>query len=180
MDRRGFVKLCASTAAGVGASPSVLAHASKAPLKLYERVKLVDHRGHALNPDFLNKGEYYVFNYPYITTPCFLLNLGREIIQTQELHTEAGEDYLWPGGVGRRRSIVSFSAICAHKMSHPAKAVSFINYRPETVNFRNSHQQLVHRNGVIFCCSEKSVYDPARGAEVLGGPAKQPLCTILI
>ena len=33
---------------------------------------------------------------------------------------------------------------------------------------------------VIFCCSEKSVYDPAGGARVLGGPARQPLATILL
>jgi len=180
MDRRGFVRLCASTAAGVSATPALLARASQAPLKLYERVRLVDHKGHDLDPQSLVTGENYIFNYPYITTPCFLLNLGRDLHQPRPLRTEAGEDYLWPGGVGPKHSTVAFSAICAHKMSHPAKAVSFINYRPKTVNFRNTHQQLVHRDGVIFCCSEKSVYDPARGAEVLGGPARQPLCTILI
>ncbi len=180
MDRRGFVKLCASTAAGVGSSPALLAAASEAPFKPYERVKLTDSKGLALNPDTLVKGENYIFNYPYISTPCFLLNLGREVLESQQLHTESGQDYRWPGGVGKQSSIVSFSAICAHKMSHPAKAVSFINYRPETVSFRNHKKQLVKRDGVIFCCSEKSVYDPARGAQVIGGPAKQPLCTILI
>ena len=180
MDRRGFVKLCASTAASVGASPALLAKASKAPFKHYERVKLLDHKGHALDPDSLVTGENYIFNYPYISTPCFLLNLDQELRQSRQLQTEAGETYQWPGGVGKHRSIVSFSAICAHKMSHPAKAVSFINYRPETVSFRDHEKQLIQRDGVIFCCSEKSVYDPARGAEVLGGPARQPLCTILI
>ena len=180
MDRRGFVKLCASTAAGVGSSPGLLAQASEVPFNPYERVKLVTNSGQTLNPESLIKGENYIFNYPYISTPCFLLNLGREVRQTQQLHTASGQDYRWPGGVGKDHSIVSFSAICAHKMSHPAKAVSFINYRPETVSFRDHKMQLVKRDGVIFCCSEKSVYDPARGAEVIGGPAKQPLCTILI
>lgn len=31
---------------------------------------------------------------------------------------------------------------------------------------------------MIYCCSEKSVYDPARGGRVLGGPAPQPLAAI--
>ena len=65
-------------------------------------------------------------------------------------------------------------------MTHPAKTVSFINYRHEEVSYRDHAKQLVKRGGVIFCCSEKSVYDPARGATVLGGPAKQPLCAILM
>jgi len=180
MDRRGFVKLCASTAASVGTNPALLAKTGSAPLKRYERVKLVKANGSDLDPASLVAGENYIFNYPYISTPCFLLNLGREIRQTQQLQTQAGESYLWPGGVGKRRSIVSFSAICAHKMTHPAKSVSFINYRPETVSFNNQQKQRVQRDGVIYCCSENSVYDPARGAQVLGGPARQPLCTILI
>ncbi|MFQ5938011.1 MAG: hypothetical protein ACE5LB_16545, partial [Acidiferrobacterales bacterium] len=36
------------------------------------------------------------------------------------------------------------------------------------------------RPHVIYCCSEKSVYDPIRGARVLGGPAPQPLAAILL
>ena len=75
---------------------------------------------------------------------------------------------------------MAFSAICTHKLSHPAKAVSFINYRHEPVSFRDQQEQLVKRSGVILCCSEKSAYDPAKGARVLGGPAKQPLCSILL
>ena len=35
-----------------------------------------------------------------------------------------------PGGIGRDKSVVSFSAICAHKLSHPSRNISFINYRP--------------------------------------------------
>jgi arsenite oxidase small subunit len=31
---------------------------------------------------------------------------------------------------------------------------------------------------VIYCCSEGSVYDPAEGCRVLGGPAPQPLAAI--
>jgi hypothetical protein len=33
---------------------------------------------------------------------------------------------------------------------------------------------------MIHCCSEHSKYDPAAGARVMGGPAPQPLCAILL
>ena len=80
--------------------------------------------------------------------------------------------------MGPNRSVVAFSAICTHKMTHPARSVSFINYRHDTVRFRNSDDQVEERAGVIFCCSESSVYDPASGCRVLGGPAPQPLAAI--
>ena len=180
LPRRSFVKLCASTAAAVSASPQLLAQAAQAPLQLYERVRLMDRNGAPLRASAIPRHESLIFNYPFVTTPCFLLNLGKAISGNINLRTEQGTAYLWPGGVGPSHSLVCFSAICAHKMSHPAKTVSFINYRPETVSFRDHDQQLIKRDGVIMCCSEKSVYDPAKGASVLGGPAKQPLCSILI
>ena len=178
--RRSFVKLCAATAAAVGASPQLLANAASAPLKVYERVRLTAANGQPLKASSLVAGESLIFNYPYATTPCFLLNLGKTITKTTNLRTEGGTSYLWPGGVGQERSLVAFSAICAHKMSHPARSVSFINYRHEPVSFRDQNKQLVTRAGVILCCSEKSAYDPATGARVLGGPARQPLCSILL
>lgn len=33
---------------------------------------------------------------------------------------------------------------------------------------------------MIHCCAEHSEYDPAAGAKVMGGPAPQPLCAILL
>jgi hypothetical protein len=63
-------------------------------------------------------------------------------------------------------------------MTHPAKNVSFINYRHETVSFKDGKENTVERSQVIYCCSERSVYDPANGATVLGGPAPQPLAAI--
>jgi hypothetical protein len=76
--------------------------------------------------------------------------------------------------------VVAFSAICAHKMTHPAKQVSFINYRHQRVTFEDAEKQSTERAQVIYCCSEKSVYDPVNGARVLGGPAKQPLAAIVL
>ncbi len=179
MKRRGFVKLCATAAAAVGANPDLLAQTG-GQIKEYERVLLVDAKGSPVRADDLQVGESYVFNYPYATTPCFLLNLGTATARDTSLTTEAGTPYVWQGGCGPQRSIVAFCAICAHKMTHPAKSVSFINYRHETVSFRNAKEQTAQRSGVIYCCSEKSVYDPADGARVLGGPAPQPLAAIAL
>jgi hypothetical protein len=33
---------------------------------------------------------------------------------------------------------------------------------------------------LIHCCADHSQYDPARGAQVLSGPAQQPLCAVLL
>ncbi len=131
MKRRGFVKLCATAAAAVGANPDLLAQ-SGGQIKRYKRVLLVDAAGTPVKADTLQVGESYVFNYPYTTTPCFLLNLGKPTARDTSLTTEAGTRYVWEGGCGPQRSIVAFCAICAHKMSHPAKSVSFINY-PSTL-----------------------------------------------
>ena len=126
----------------------------------------------------LEIGETYLFHYPYVSTPCFLIDLGKPVEPGEPLKTRDGEFYQWQGGAGPSRSIVAFSAICAHKMTHPAPTVSFINYRHGEVRFRNNDNFVEQRSGVIYCCSENSVYDPASGARVLGGPAPQPLAAI--
>lgn len=176
--RRRFVKLCASLVALAGASPTLLA-ASDAVARRYPSARLVDDKGRPITPKSLNVGENYLFHYPYVSTPCFLLDLGKPTREKATLTTESGERYEWPGGVGPKRSIVAYSAICAHKMSHPAREVSFINYRHEPVRYTDGKQS-ARRSQVIYCCSEKSVYDPLDGARVLSGPAKQPLAAILL
>jgi len=180
IERRGFVKLCAGTIAAVSARPSLLAAADDATLRSFRRVRLVDGWERPLPSGRLREGETYVFHYPYVTTPCFLIDLGRPARRRSRLQTEAGDVYRWRGGVGPRRSVVAFSAICAHKMTHPSRSVSFINYRHERVSFRDEDEQLTSQSRVIYCCSEKSVYDPSDGARVLGGPAPQPLAAVLL
>jgi arsenite oxidase small subunit len=178
MKRRGFVKLCAGAVAGITSSPQILARENQ-QYHPYGRVSLIDpHSGDEINVSSLEIGETYLFHYPYVSTPCFLINLGRSVESDKQLKTRDGQLYRWQGGAGPRRSIVAFSAICAHKMSHPAPTVSFINYRHGEVKFRNSEDAVEQRSGVIYCCSERSVYDPASGGRVLGGPAPQPLAAI--
>ena len=179
VERRCFVKLCAAAAVTAGASPALLA-AEGARARLYDRTALVDDDGAPITARGLDVGRTYVFHYPYATTPCFLLDLGHPVRGAAGLSTEAGDPYDWPGGAGNDHSIVAFAAICAHKMSHPARDVSFINYRHGKVRYLDSRDRTREKSGVIFCCSEKSVYDPSDGARVLGGPARQPLATILL
>ena len=176
MKRRGFVKLCAAAVAGITASPDSIARNDQ-EYRRYHRVSLADpSSGQPVRASSLEVGETYLFHYPFIATPCFLIDLGRPVESETSLHTED----VWQGGVGPNRSVVAFSAICAHRMTHPAKSVSFINYRHQEVTFRNSQDQVEQRSGVIYCCSENSVYDPAEGGRVLGGPAPQPLAAIAL
>ena len=180
MKRREFVKICASTVAGVSTSPDLLAEGNR-EMRSYNRVALVDPDSKSpITLSSLQVGVTYLFHYPFITTPCFLINLGQSIPGGKTMKDRNGGTYRWPGGVGPEQSFVAFSAICAHRMSHPAPSVSFINYRHGEAKFRNHREQVVSDRGVIYCCSEKSVYDPAEGGRVLGGPAPQPLATIIL
>jgi len=176
--RRGFFKLCSAVLAA-SVNPHLLA-AQRSIVRRYPRTCLVDPQGNLLSLGQLEEGIGYVFAYPYRTTPCFLIDLGTATGEAVELTTESGQPYRWEGGVGAKGSVVAFSAICAHKLSHPARSISFINYRHETVDFRNTAEARERRSRVIYCCSENSVYDPAQGARVLGGPAPQPLATVLL
>jgi Rieske Fe-S protein len=177
VSRRGFLKLCASTGAVVASSPSLLANAP-AERSHDTRARLVDPSGRPLRLEDLEVGENYVFHYPYVSTPCFLLNLGKPAPPRDGLELDDGRKYSWRGGIGPDRSVVAFSAICAHRMSYPTPTVSFINYRHDAMAYTNSELRPARREQVIYCCSEGSVYDPAEGCRVLGGPAPQPLAAV--
>lgn len=175
-DRRDFVRSCVGLMA-----LGLQRHARAGQLKdrkKYQQARLIDVHNKPFEAGRLRRDETYLFHYPYFTTPCFLIDLGEPVNPGNPLQTEAGDQYEWPGGVGPRRSIVAFSAICAHKMTHPAKSVSFINYRPEQITYKDTEKKQSTGRHLIYCCSERSVYDPRDGARVLGGPAKQPLAAI--
>lgn len=190
--RRKFIEICVAgstacaavahaqdktTAAAKSFSPlsAPVSAPLSAPLlaRKYDRVKLVGADGKAIRAKSLKANFNYVFNYPYASTPCFLLNLDRPVADKVGLRTEAGSTYDWPGGVGADKTIVAYSAICAHKLAYPTKQVSFIGFRagPSATN---------RRGKVITCCADRSVYDPFAGAKVISGPAPQPLAAILL
>ncbi len=159
MDRRHFTRICSSLVIAAGASRTLPLSAAQQ----YARSTLYIDAQTPLHAAELAVGKPYVFFYPYVTTPCFLIHLG-------ERETNANN----------ASPIVAFSAICSHKMSHPAKEISFINYRHDEIEFYSHAGKTEKRSKVISCCSERSVYDPTDNATVLGGPAPQPLARIAL
>jgi arsenite oxidase small subunit len=169
MERRGFIKLCAASIAAGGA-PALAADARP---HLYARSMLVDTTGRPLRAKAIPANRNLIFHYPYASTPCFLLNLGKPAKGSARLRTVDNQPYEWKGGIGPDRSVVAYSAICAHKLTYPTRDISFISFRAE----KSAGSKV---GAVIHCCSEHSQYDPAEGARVVAGPAPQPLAAILL
>ena len=170
MERRKFLESCVAISGG--AALSALPALAQMTPRLYERTRLVDVHGAPLKVRAVVAETNYIFHYPFVSTPCFLLNLGRPAVAEAALRREDGTTYAWNGGVGPGKSIVAFSAICAHKLAYPTRDVSFIRYQPKRSATSDAR--------VIHCCADHSVYDPASGARVLAGPAPQPLAAILL
>jgi arsenite oxidase small subunit len=179
VERRDFIKICAvsgtcastcaasSSAHADARTPSVAGNATPAKktgvvlkARNYARVKLVDQDGRAIKAASLKVNHNYIFNYPFESTPCFLLSLDKAANGHPELVTERGESYVSPAGVGPRNNLVAYSAICAHKLAYPSPQVSFIS-------FRDKPSALSPTGKVIGCCADKSAYDPFAGARVL-------------
>lgn len=182
MERRDFLESCGASLACASnptsltalsllsvAAPAIALDAKPRP---YGRVRLTNEFGDPLKASSLKVQANYVFHYPFEATPVFLLDLGKPAAPTA-LSTKDREAYAWPGGVGPQRSLVAFSAICAHQLVYPTREVSFIS-------FRKSKAAKGLQDNLIHCCADHSQYDPARGAQVLGGPAPQPLCAVLL
>ncbi|HMJ50368.1 MAG TPA: (2Fe-2S)-binding protein [Burkholderiales bacterium] len=170
MERREFIKICAATAA-MAASKTFAAQNTEP--RFYSRTLLVDLDGQPFKASRLQAKQNYIFNYPFIGTPCFLLKLDKPTAHDKALFTADGKNYHWKGGVGADHSIVAYSAICAHRLAYPTKQISFISYRGDSGSNIGSAN-------VIHCCAEHSEYDPAQGAKVVSGPANQPLAAILL
>lgn len=156
MNRRQFTRICSSMIAAAGAARSAPALAAATP---YTRSTLYLDSQTPLRAADLAVGSPYVFFYPYVSTPSFLIHLGDD-------------------NADGSAPIVAFSAICSHKMSHPAKEISFINYRHDEIEYYSHEGTLEKRARLISCCSERSVYDATDNANVLGGPAPHPLARI--
>jgi arsenite oxidase small subunit len=171
MQRRKCLDSCAALGGATSLAAAAAAWADAAP-RHYPRARLVDVHGAPVRASALAADTNYLFNYPYASTPCFLLNLGRPVPAATTLRRENGSTYGWPGGVGPGRSLVAFSAICAHKLAYPTREVSFIRFQARASPAGDA--------GVIHCCADHSVYDPAGGGRVVSGPAPQPLAAIVL
>ena len=95
-------------------------------------------------------------NYPLDNEPNFLIKLGEKA----------------EGGVGPDGDIVAFSSICQHlgciwafqaAGTSPPCAASFVAKGP-----------------IAYCCCHGSQYDLLNGARVIGGPAPQPVPSVIL
>lgn len=178
MDRRNFLKVVAG-ATVIAVNPSLIRgnlYAADGMLyQAYEKAQLVDTAGKPIKASLLEKEVTYIFNYPYASTPSMLINLPKPTGKDVELTSENGEKYVWKSGVGKERSVVAYSAICAHQLTHPTPNDSFIGYVPMA-----KKTMAYEKSGVIVCSSHLSAYDAAAGAKVLGGAATQPLASVVL
>ncbi len=174
MDRRLFLKVCTAVALAPPFLFKGSVRAEESQFKPYKKALLVKEDGTPLRPEEVDPKKQYLFFYPYRSTPCLLADLGKEVKPVQ-VKTQNGDPYTWPGGVGPKKSIVAFSAICTHQLSYPTPDQSFINYYPSGMVAKMSK-----RDRVIQCCAHMSAFDPERGGEVISGPAPFPLTAIVL
>jgi len=160
----------AACVAGAGAVSGALPVVAAGEAQLHPRSLLVDPQGRPWLARQLKTGEAFLFNYPYTASPVFLIAFAREV-KAVELVTDDKQRYVAPAGVGPNKSIVGFSAICAHKLMYPTPTISFIGLRS------GGRGEPAH---VIHCCGDNSRYDPLQGARVIAGPAPQPLAAVLL
>ena len=179
MERRNFLQLSATSAMAIAVAPSLI------PQKLYaedgslfqtfEKVQLKDAEGNALKSKALIKEENYVFMYPHAATPAIMVDLLTPAGKDIKLKSEDGVEYIYKGGTGSEGTIVAFSAICAHQLTHPQKAMTMFQYVPTT-----GKTLAYDKAGVFVCSSHLAAYDATQGGKVLGGPANQGLASIIL
>ncbi|MBX3604051.1 MAG: Rieske 2Fe-2S domain-containing protein [Piscinibacter sp.] len=167
--RRGLMQQAACVA-GAWAASGLLPLVAAGEAQHHPRSLLVGEDGAPFSLRRLVPGEPWLFNYPFVAAPVFLLALPGEV-RGAELATRDGLRYAAPAGVGPRRAVVAFSAICSHKLMYPTPALSFIGLRK---GVGSEPAQVIH------CCGDDSRYDPAQGGRVLAGPAPQPLAAVLL
>lgn len=169
-ERRRDLMRQAACVAGAWAVSGALPVVAAGEVQRHPRSLLVDSRGNPWLARQLKQGEAFLFNYPYSASPVFLIAFEREV-KPVELVTVDKQRYAAPAGVGPDKSIVAYSAICAHKLMYPTTAISFIGLRS------GGQGEPPH---VIHCCGDNSRYDPLQGARVIDGPAPQPLAAVLL
>lgn len=157
-ERREFLSACSAALITTATQISLIgtSHAKDATTsKRYSASILADESGRPVRVSALKARINYLFHYPFVSTPCLLVNLGRDV-----------------KGAGPGNAIVAFSAICSHKLAYPAREVSFIRFQADAS--KHSEADRIH------CCADHSVYDPAAAAKVVAGPAPMPLASVML
>ncbi|MEO5695904.1 MAG: (2Fe-2S)-binding protein, partial [Burkholderiaceae bacterium] len=170
-DRRNLLQRLALLSVACLSGPLPLAHGqTPAAVHKYSRTLLVDPFQRPLKSGQLSPGVPHVFNYPFESTPVFLMALPRAA-EPVDLVDKERHHYQSLPGTGPQHRIVAYSAICAHKLMYPTPQISFINIR------KGQGDEPAH---VVHCCGDNSRYDPTRGGKVISGPAPQPLAMIVL
>lgn len=177
MERRDFLRVSALGAVVI-CSPSLITTELRADdgrlYKSYEKVLLVDEDGNPHTQQSLKKEQAYIFNYPFVATPVMLIDLEEKPQGNLELKSATGETYIWKGGTGVGGTLVAYSAICSHQLTHPNPRDSFITYSGKNKTLSCS------RKGVIVCASHLSAFNPKEGAKQIAGPADQALASVVL
>ncbi len=209
--RRDFLKvLGAFGLVGVagGLAPPIIRYVMPPipPQQPFPRTKLVWEDGTPVKASELEVNKMYLFSYPMVNTPNFLLNLGDEngnpieippaelpitmdptkdesaVFKAQGGRVEIGRIegrggvYRFPGGIGPNKSIVAYSGICQHF----ACFYPALKFFPPGASPPNPPSEAVAKGGVIFCACHGSAYDPYRGAIVTESPAPSPLPAVIL
>ena len=90
MERREFIKICAAGAAMAAGNTFALTNTEP---RFYSRTRLVDYDGRPFKTSRLQIKQNYIFHYPFLGTPCFLLNLGKPTLNDAMLLTADGKSY---------------------------------------------------------------------------------------
>ena len=183
MERRSFLKITGASAAAVVISPSLITQRLYAEDGLslyesYEKVHLKDADGNPLKASMLQPEENYIFNFPHVATPSILVDLGRPANTNVKLKADDGTEYLFKGGVGKNGSIVAYSAICPHQLTHPTPDDSFFQYlerKGKTLALPDAKEA-----GIFVCSSHLSAFDPVNGGKAIAGPATEGLTQIVL
>jgi len=179
MERRNFLQLSATTAMAIAIAPSLITQKLYAEdgslFQTFEKVQLKDAEGNALKSSALVTEENYVFMYPHAATPAIMVNLAAPAEKNIKLTAEDGTEYIFKGGSGSKGTLVAFSAICPHQLTHPQKAMSMFQYVDE-----KGKTLAYDKGGVFVCTSHLSAFEPKQGGKVVGGPANQGLAQIIL
>jgi len=179
MERRNFLQLSATTAMAVAIAPSLVTQKLYAEdgslFQTFEKVQLKDAEGKALKAAALVVEENYIFMYPHAATPAIMVNLSSPADKNVKLKAEDGTEYIFKGGTGAKGTLVAYSAICPHQLTHPQKSMSMFQYVDE-----KGKTLAYDKGGVFVCTSHLSAFEPKQGGKVVGGPANQGLAQIVL
>ncbi|MCX7760157.1 MAG: Rieske 2Fe-2S domain-containing protein [Hydrogenothermaceae bacterium] len=179
MNRRDVIKSCSMFAVGtmfnlINFEDVLASDSDKGSYKVYKKTLLVKEDGTPLKESDIQPYTAFLFFYPFKSTPCYIINTGHEV-KPVEVKLKDGKSYKFAGGIGSKKSIVAYSAICPHQWSYPTKDFSLLNYYSPT-----EKSETTGKSGVIQCCAHISVFDPTNGGTVLEGPAEFPLAAVVL